>query len=68
MVVVGEESALMPKSTRVVCRACRAQLGVVLKDRLTVEGRRVDVGPRREIVITCMSCKAVRPWTIRRGA
>jgi hypothetical protein len=58
----------MPKSTRVVCRQCGAQLGAVLADRLTVEGHRVDVGPRHEILITCVACKAVRPWTVRRGA
>jgi hypothetical protein len=52
----------MPKSSRVVCHTCGAQLGVILNGRLTVEGHRVDVGPGGEITITCMACKTPHPW------
>ena len=58
----------MSKSTRVICHECRAQLGIVLADRLTVEGHRVEVGPRGAIAITCTTCKTVRCWETRKSA
>jgi RNase P subunit RPR2 len=58
----------MPKTSRVVCRQCGAPLGIVLNDRLTVEGHRVDVGPHGALTITCMTCKSVRVWETRKSA
>jgi hypothetical protein len=58
----------MPKSTRVTCHACHAQLGIVLADRLTVEGHRVDIGPRGALTITCTTCKTPRSWEERKSA
>ena len=58
----------MPKSTRVVCHACRAQLGVILNDRLTVEGHRIEYGPGGALIITCTTCKTPRPWRERKSA
>jgi hypothetical protein len=58
----------VPKSTRVVCHACRAQLGIILNDRLTVEGHRVEYGPRGALTITCTACKTPRSWEERRTA
>jgi RNase P subunit RPR2 len=58
----------MPKSTRVVCHACRAQLGVILNDRLTITGHTVEYGPRGALIITCTTCKTPRAWTDRRIA
>ena len=58
----------MPKSSRVTCHACRAQLGIVLADRLTVEGHRVDIGPKGALVITCTTCKTPRIWEERKSA
>ena len=58
----------MPKSTRVTCHTCRAQLGVILNDRLTVEGHQVQYGPKGALTITCTTCKTPRPWTDRRIA
>jgi RNase P subunit RPR2 len=57
----------MPKATRVICHACRAQLGVVVNDRLTGEGQRVEYGSRGTLTIVCTTCKSPRPWTDRRG-
>ena len=58
----------MPKASRVTCHACRAQLGVILNDRLTVEGHRVEYGPRGALTITCTACKTPRPWEERKSA
>jgi hypothetical protein len=58
----------MPKSTRVTCLACGAQLGAILHDRLTVQGHQVQYGPKGALTITCTSCKAPRAWTARRSA
>ena len=58
----------MPKASRVVCHTCRAQLGVILNDRLTVEGHRIEYGPRGALTITCTTCKTPRPWSERRTA
>jgi RNase P subunit RPR2 len=58
----------MPKSTRVVCHTCRTQLGIVLTDRLTIEGHRVEVGPRGAVTITCTACKTARIWETRKSA
>lgn len=58
----------MPKSTRVTCVACRAQLGVILNDRLTVEGHRVEYGPKGALTITCTTCKTARSWQDRKTA
>jgi RNase P subunit RPR2 len=58
----------MPKSSRVVCHECGAQLGIVLNDRLSVEGHRVDVGPSSTITIVCTCCKTARSWETRRTA
>jgi RNase P subunit RPR2 len=58
----------VPHTTRVTCHTCRAQLGTVLNDRLTVEGHRVEYGPRGTLTITCTTCKALRPWEERKSA
>jgi hypothetical protein len=58
----------VPKASRVVCHACRAQLGVIRNDRLTVEGHRVEYGPRGVLTITCTTCKTPRPWSEQRTA
>ena len=58
----------MPKSTRVTCHTGRAPLGVILNDRLTIEGHRVDIGPCGALTITCASCKTPRSWETRRSA
>jgi RNase P subunit RPR2 len=58
----------VPKSTRVTCHTCRAPLGVILNDRLTVEGHRVEYGPKGALVITCTTCKTQRPWVERKTA
>jgi hypothetical protein len=58
----------MPKPTRVTCRVCRARLGVILNDRLTVEGHRVEYGPRGILTITCTACKTPRCWEERKSA
>jgi hypothetical protein len=58
----------MPHVSRVVCHACRAQLGVIANGRLSVEGHRVDIGPRDTITITCITCKTPREWETRRTA
>jgi hypothetical protein len=58
----------VPKATRVTCHACRAQLGVILNDRLTVEGHRVEYGPKGALVIVCTACKTARAWMERKSA
>ncbi len=58
----------MPKSTRVTCRACQAQLGIVLNDELTVQGHQVTYHPHGGLTIICTSCKAVRYWETRKSA
>lgn len=58
----------MAKATRVVCLTCRAQLGTILNDRLTVEGHRVEYGPRGVLTIVCTACKTVRPWQDRKAS
>ena len=58
----------MPKSTRVICHACRAQLGVILNDRLTVQGHQVQYGPKSVLTITCAVCKTPRSWEGRKSA
>jgi len=55
----------VPKSTRI---ARRARLGIVLADRLAVEGHRVESGPKGAPTITCTGCKAPRLWDERRSA
>jgi RNase P subunit RPR2 len=59
---------MMPKSTRVVCRSCGAQLGAVLNDRVRVQGPLVEYSPSSGLTIICTTCKTPRPWEIRRGA
>ncbi len=56
----------MPKPTRVICHACRAQLGSVLDDQVIVWGHEAKHGPRGVVVITCTYCKAERRWEPRR--
>ena len=58
----------MPHTTRVICHACRAQLGVILNGRLTVEGHRVEYGPRGMLTIVCTTCKTPRFWAERKSA
>jgi RNase P subunit RPR2 len=58
----------VPKSTRVICHTCGARLGAIRNDRLTVDGHRVDIGPRGAVVITCATCKTARIWETRRSA
>ena len=58
----------MPKATRVTCHICRAQLGIVLADRLTVEGHRVEYGPRGALTIICTTCTTPRAWQERKTA
>ena len=59
---------LMPKSTRVTCYTCRAQLGVILNDRLTVVGHQVEYGPRGTFTIVCTMCRTPRSWEERKSA
>ena len=51
----------MPKSTRVVCRTCGAQLGAVLNDRLLVDGQRVEYAPRDGLTIVCIHLRRGGP-------
>ena len=58
----------MPKASRVVCHECRAQLGIVLADRLMIDGHPVEYTPRGGLVISCVTCRTPRPWLDKRGA
>jgi hypothetical protein len=58
----------VPKPTRVICHACRAQLGSVLCDQLVVWGHEVRYGPRGALTIVCSHCQAERRWTERRAS
>ena len=58
----------MSKTSRVVCHACRAQLGVILNDRLTVEGHRIEYAPGGALTIVCTACKTPRSWEERKSA
>ena len=58
----------MPKASRVVCRTCGAQLGIVLNDRLSIAGHQVEYAPRAGLTIICTACRTPRPWQDRHTA